>query len=279
MNLKALKHILLNTTLKSVLQFLSTNGKKRQALNRLKAEDRYTKGEVIVDGIKLVYPDALSLYYMWKDIFENELYKFNKSDESPKSNYILDLGANIGLSAIYFSKKYPGHLIHAYEPDPEIFEYLKLNIAQNECSNVKLFNFAVWNETTELTFYSEGADAGTLISASNPISSYSVQSIAFSEILKTIDGNLDMVKVDIEGAETTIFGDSSQNLAMIQNLFVEYHSFLNQAQTLDRLLKNIAKSGLRYQIFNLNDGVRISPLTNKSSYSGMDLQLNIFCTR
>jgi FkbM family methyltransferase len=41
------------------------------------------------------------------------------------SPYIIDAGANIGLSIIYFKKKYPNSKIVAFEPDKLIFNILK----------------------------------------------------------------------------------------------------------------------------------------------------------
>ena len=88
-----------------------------------------------------------------------------------------------------------------------------------------------------------------------------------------------MIKIDIEGAERQIFQNCEEDLLKVHNMFVEYHIFKHLNQSLNELLSVISNSGFRYKIFNLNDGVQKAPVMNESYHAGMDVQLNIFCSR
>ncbi len=83
-----------------------------------------------------------------KEIFVEEIYKQALSPNA----YVLDCGANIGLSVIYLKKICPTATIIAFEPDKNNFELLQKNIASHGLQNVELKNEAVWKEETMLSF-------------------------------------------------------------------------------------------------------------------------------
>jgi GT2 family glycosyltransferase len=83
---------------------------------------RFVQTKCKLDNVQIVIPDAASFLFMHKEIFEQEIYKFISPTDEP---LIIDAGANIGLSTIYFKKLYPKARILAFEPDDYIFKYLK----------------------------------------------------------------------------------------------------------------------------------------------------------
>ena len=58
---------------------------------------------------------------------------------------ILDIGANIGSFAVWASQRWPGCVIHCYEPLPANFELLERNLAHLQGSTVVLNNVAIGN--------------------------------------------------------------------------------------------------------------------------------------
>lgn len=86
--------------------------------------------------------------------------KYYNVDDS--SGYFLDLGANIGTSGLYFIKNITPNLkLLSFEPDPENFKMHRLNIILNDLEEVAtLVNCGLSNETSELTFYSNGSNPG-----------------------------------------------------------------------------------------------------------------------
>ena len=68
--------------------------------------------------------------------------------ELPPKPFIIDCGANIGLSVIYLKNLYPDAEIVAFEPDEQNFQLLQKNIASFGFKNVEARKEAVWTENT-----------------------------------------------------------------------------------------------------------------------------------
>jgi hypothetical protein len=88
---------------------------------------------------------------------------------------------------------------------------------------------------------------------------------------------VDFLKIDIEGAETETLKDCADRLGNVENLFVEYHSFDGERQTLDTLIGILAGAGFRLHVHSPNASPQ--PFVHRDLNAGMDLQLNIFAFR
>lgn len=220
--------------------------------------------------------DKASFKSMWNEIFKKEIYEFNPKHDNP---VILDIGANIGLSALYFSETYPTGRIYAYEADPEIFDLLTKNINNNGIGNVSCVNSAIWKTDGTISFHNTGADSGFLNMDGDNANTISVKALSLETLLNSHSDDIDLLKMDIEGAEIKTILSYPEGLKKIDHLFVEYHSFENQEQALDLLLSVLTKTGFRYKIFNVHDVMPKSPFINRIKYGTMDLQVNIFAFR
>ena len=186
----------------------------------------------------------------------------------------MDVGANIGLSVLFFKSIYPNSKIIALEPDPSIFKMYKENIKDNGYANVLLIQKAAWTNDERISFQQEGSDAGR-------ISTFIIDDSVIVETvrLKTLIEKYrpDFLKMDIEGAEAEVLLDCKNSLNSIQWLFVEYHSRINSMQKLDELLEILIHSGFR---IHLSPAFSSSApfLALKTQY-GFDMQINIFAWR
>jgi FkbM family methyltransferase len=72
---------------------------------------------------------------------------------------VLDFGANIGISAIYFASIFPNAVIHAFEPEPGNFELLAKNTAG--CGRIRRHPFALGGQDGEITLF-ESSDRANL---------------------------------------------------------------------------------------------------------------------
>ena len=88
-----------------------------------------------------------------KEIFIDEIYRL-KLEPDP---FIIDCGANIGMSIIYVKQKYPSAEILAFEPDDSNFSLLEKNISSFGYSGVQLHRKAVWDTNTVLKFSNESS--------------------------------------------------------------------------------------------------------------------------
>lgn len=243
---------------------------KKQELERIKCLPRYQKTSTKLLGSTLNLVDSLSFYYSYKEIFEDEIYRFSTDKESP---LIIDGGSNIGLSIVFFKKYYPKCKILAFEADSSVFDILEANILNFEIQDIYPFNKAIWTSETFLNFVTEGADGGRLAQSIDGSQSKSV--VPTVRLYDYLSQDVDFLKLDIEGAETDVVIDCSEKLENVRNLFIEYHSFNNQEQRLDELLSILRKAGFRVQIKTQLSYPK--PLLERPpTQIGMDLQLNIF---
>jgi FkbM family methyltransferase len=246
--------------------------KARREKNRISRLGRYAAGESTLYGERVQFPDGASYISMIEEIQEKEIYKFSSETTAPR---IIDCGANIGLSAIYFKYLFPHAKITAFEPDPRIFKYLQKNISQFNFQDIELCEQAVWEKDGTLKFSQEGADAGNI--AEFP-SSNELITVACSRLYDRLDEVIDFLKIDIEGAELLVLEDCKSRLHNVMRLFVEYHSYSGRPQELDQLLHILKDTGFRYYIQAVGSSSP-TPFIHVSEHLGMDLQLNIFAYR
>lgn len=217
----------------------------------------------------LKFIDSASFISMYDEIFDKQIYKFNTKSLNP---YIIDGGSNIGLSVIYFKKLYPNSNITTFEPDEEVFKVLKENTESFELTNVELINKGLWDKKEKLSFFAEGADGGRISSEYNSENKKCISTISLRPYLNK---KVDFLKLDIEGAESVVLEDCKDLLINVENLFVEYHSFNNNKQTLNQILSIISNAGFRYYIQSIGVSSK-SPFVFRNSNLNIDLQLNIY---
>jgi FkbM family methyltransferase len=231
---------------------------------------RMRRGETRIAGRRVAYSDSTGLLHSAREIFKEQVYRFEARSSRP---HIIDAGANIGLSVLYFKTLYPEASILAYEPDAVIFDILEQNT--RNLPGVEVRNAAVWNEDTELRFFSEGSLAGS--SEINFLGTGKEMVVRAERLKPEIAKRpVDFLKIDIEGAENAVLFDIEDELDNVSNLFFEYHSVPNNQQRLGELLSLVSRRGFRYMI-NGSHGPEL-PFVEKRDW-GFDLQLNVSCYR
>ena len=106
--------------------------------------------------------------------------------------------------------------------------------------------------------------------------SITVKSVRLRDLIAQ-EKYVDLLKIDIEGAETTVIEDCRDVLDRVKHLFIEYHSFNDQPQTLNRIMQVLHTSGFRYYLEN--ESIRKMPFVDQRGKTNMDMQLNIFAYR
>lgn len=258
-----------STTLPSSLS--EPAGITTQECERLKAIPRYTPTHTELFGRRIEIIDACTLLVGYHEIFEKRCYEFLSKHDAP---LILDCGANIGLSVIFFKRKYPNSVIRAFEPDPNIFGVLTRNLEQFGFSKVELHQQAVWIDHAGVDFWVEGGFSGRIPKPGDSEHILHVPSIRLRDLLEQ---PIDFLKLDIEGAEFDVLQDCQDRLQNIETLFVEYHSHINEPQQLQNVLTLLHEAGFRYQLHEVFTSP--NPFLERQTLLGMDLQLNIFAYR
>jgi len=215
-------------------------------------------------------PDGITFYFTYAEIFIEELYRFQSTSPAP---LIVDGGANCGVSVAYFKRLFPDARVIAVEADPHIFAMLERNVAQLKLTDVTLINKAIAVGGSEVTFYREGSNAGRIHALDEALEQFTVPVVTLDEL---ITEPVDMLKLDVEGAESAAIC-TSQKLADVSQMMVEYHSFADAPQSLADLLGKLAVGGFRYKMQTMFCSKR--PLVDDVNHLGMDLQLNIYAKR
>lgn len=253
--------------------FRKNNTSEELVIKESKSIKRFVEGETELFQKKIFYTDYLSYESTKNEVIDQQIYKFESNNLKPK---IIDCGANIGLSIIFFKRLFEDAKIIAFEPDPVIFDTLKKNIQSFDLDNVELINKALWKNEGEISFFSEGADGGRI--DDKIYGEGKLISLKTTQLSNYIDGPIDFLKIDIEGAETEVIKECQHKLHLVENIFIEYHSMVDSQQTLAEILDILKRNGFRYYISQI--GIRSEhPFINKRVLLGMDNQLNIFGTR
>ena len=159
-------------------------------------------------------------------IFKDEEYNFDLNI-SPK--VIIDAGANIGLASIYFANKFPEAKIISLEPEKSNFELLSENVKYY--TNIIPIQNALWHKNEVIELVDPGIGKwGFMTKASaseNPLKSefcHKVNAITVDKIISDFDlGKVDILKIDIEGAEKEVFSDTTSWINDVNIIIAELH--------------------------------------------------------
>ncbi len=232
---------------------------------------RFENNTIDFRGMKITMTDYLSVAYQLKEIFGQDRLKFTPENSTP---VIYDCGANVGVVCLYMARHFPNALIKAFEPDPHVFKCLEANIFNNGLNGVELHQSAVWINDSGVEFGIEGADGGSIMSDEKKV-------MVASERLASLllkEEQVDLLKMDIEGAEVDVLLDCADQLKKVKYLFIEYHSWTKSEQRLDSLLAVLSKSGFRYYINSIGH-FDPQPFINVDQRGPMDIQLDIHAVR
>jgi FkbM family methyltransferase len=203
--------------------------------------------------------------FLFEEVFYRSEYFFVSKNNSP---VIVDCGANIGMSVLFFKWLYPESKIIAFEPDPKTFEKLEENVRINHFNEVILENSAVSNKNGHQFFYVDPKNSGSLAMSLNRdrlaegAGKVQVKVFNLSDLVKKT--KVDFLKLDVEGEELKIIRDFDKKKLFknIGEMAIEYHHNIpNNPSSLGEFIKILEKNGYRIQI----DATNI-PIYKKNKY-------------
>lgn len=238
-------------------------------------------------GMSLEVPDAASFLGAFHEIFVERTLSFPAWDAPPR---ILDLGANIGLSVLFFLREHPDAVLTALEPDPGLFGVLERNVRENGGGRARLRNLAAWSTAGLLRFRRDGADGGHVVAtgaggeerrdidapaARDEPCPIDVPAIDVATLFD--EGPYDVVKIDIEGAESVVLPALGERLRGVRYLFVEYHGFSGTPAPLSAMIAPMEAAGLTVQVHTVRAPAR--PFQNESSAEPLEQILHLYGIR
>jgi len=190
-------------------------------------------------------PSSDPLLLVFIEEYIEKSYAFKSVRPDP---YIIDCGSNIGVSLLFFKHMYPDAQILSIEAGPATLEILKTNIKQNELTDVEVVGGALSNHKGTITFYSLGAGGVGNSSIFKRGQAVEVPAILLSDL---VTKEVDLLKIDIEGAETEVMEDLFQSgkLTMIRQIILEYHHYYYSTdESLSAILSGLTEAGFGLQL-------------------------------
>jgi FkbM family methyltransferase len=142
-----------------------------------------------------------------------------------KIKTIVDLGAHIGAFTLLCAAIFPGADIYGVEPDPGNIEMLQRNLADIKTATARWLRGAAWSydgETTLVT--SERSTEHSLIACEERKGTVTVPCYTVDSIFRKAGfSGIDLLKVDIEGAEREILTDCESWISKVSLIIVELH--------------------------------------------------------
>jgi FkbM family methyltransferase len=206
---------------------------------------RHTAGTIRMLDYELQYSDLLSFCPQWHDIFVEGALEFCPPSDTPR---ILDCGANVGLASLFFKRRYPAARIIAYEADPALCAIASRNLSANGAADVELVNAAVWTSVDRVTFRAEGTDSGMIDGLAGAVEgpAVDVPGVRLRDILAR--ERVDLLKLDIEGAEDAVLADCEPVLDRVRAIVMDLHEFDPSSRQAPRVLERLTRAGFVYAV-------------------------------
>lgn len=165
----------------------------------------------------------------------------------------IDLGANEGYFSVLASQLVgPKGTVIAIEPQSRLQNVIQINLAANDCFNVRVIKCVVSDNTGIMTLSlapSQNTGSSSLFpQVKYPLSSEIVRSLCLSDLLDKLGlDRCDLMKVDIEGAEYDVFMPAAEVLrkGVIKHLAIEIHNSVlrNRGLCGDDLHRHMIENG------------------------------------
>ena len=172
---------------------------------------------------------------VYKKVFIKKEYLFSTKG-NPET--IVDAGANIGLAALYFANRYPAARIIAIEPEESNFDLLVENTSLYP--NIIPLKAALWHENARISLTDPGmgkwgfrTEAVNIDKSTSLNFRESVTAITVDQLMKDYGlSKIDILKIDIEGAEKEVFSNTSKWITQVNSIIIELHDWMKQGLSL-----------------------------------------------
>jgi len=139
--------------------------------------------------------------------------------------FIVDCGANIGCSTYYLLHHYPQARAVVVEPDPANMAVCRRNLAPFG-TRVTFVAAGIWSAEGSLVIdRGHGAEWAIQVRLAQPGERADIPAVTIPDVAAAANfPRIDVLKIDIEGAEAELFGESSSKwLSVVRNMAIELH--------------------------------------------------------
>lgn len=205
------------------------------------------KGALVLrgHGVSATFKASCASYSIY-EVFGDFQYDVADVISNIRGRGVVDIGANVGDSAIYFALRGASKVV-AVEPLPNVARCAQENVALNKLEDrVKVVNAAVG---------SDGAvrvPCGFPVHDSGGFSTLSAQgecevpSVRLAELVKEV-GDPYLLKVDCEGCEARLIKGELDSVAEFEHVIVEFHPYITKVPN-EELLGLLRSAGFRCKL-------------------------------
>ena len=196
-----------------------------------------------LNNYTIYHNNSEEYHHLKREIFTSNLYYFETENPQP---VIIDAGAHIGLSTLYFKQLHPDAQITALEPHPESFELLEKNLFENQIDGVTAIQVALSDHFGEEPFFRDKTNecwrstAGFHNGSWLGIQESEEITVSTQLLSEFITHPVDLLKMDIEGAEQKVLFASQEILPLIKEMNIEFHT--HKTQSLQKLVELLEKT-------------------------------------
>lgn len=198
-------------------------GLARQRLTGRPPEIEYR----VSGGMRVTCPNRPGARMPIYEVFIDDTYKLDWFTKGIGSQPVaVDIGGHIGSFALSFIGLHPEGHVHSFEASPATAEFLRRNVAANDLGDrVTVHEEAVSAATGELEFADNGA--GSIhngITSPEATTAIRVPCLSITDTLDLVGSDVDLLKLDAEGAEYDIVLQSRpEDWARVHRIVMEYH--------------------------------------------------------
>jgi FkbM family methyltransferase len=222
----------------------------RVLLDLALAETRWRPDEVTYrmrNGLTVVTPNADGARFPLYEIFADDAYRLDELCAGVDEDaVVLDVGGQIGSFSLAMSRALPDARIQVYEASPTSAGYVSRNVEANHLgSRITVHGCAMAGEVGTFTFVDSGDASGHngLTAPEGLGDEVTVPATTFDEAVKAAGGQVQIVKMDVEGAEYDIILRSDPaSWADVRKVVMEYHPV--EGHRLEELTDFLAAVGI-----------------------------------
>lgn len=204
-----------------------------------------------------------------QEIFHDRVYTQDNFYVPDSSHVVIDIGAHIGLFALYCQSQAKGIKVHCFEPVKSCCAYLEQSIIANQLQYaIKIHPYAVLERSTSLpiklsqntsaSFYEEyfllygdGVDRDILQITGQHKGDETVPCLSLADALQLAQvDQVDLLKIHVEGTEVEIILNTPAEVwQTIDRVALIYHDFIRPgyAALLQTTLANVGFSNIVFE--------------------------------
>ncbi|HUO04952.1 MAG TPA: FkbM family methyltransferase [Candidatus Binataceae bacterium] len=179
---------------------------------------------VNVPGIAapLVIRQGISDVRVFRQVFVARDYDLQLPADRTAIKTIIDGGANAGYSTAFFATEFPNARVIAIEPEASNFAALTANT--RAYPNVSRVNAAIWGNSGVVKIANPDAEKWSMQVVPAESGPAAIKAMTIDEILKESgQTRIDLLKLDVEGAEREIFSGECAWLDRVGFIAIEIH--------------------------------------------------------